>query len=208
MNDNEKQLDLRIRRTHKLLWDSLFELMTQSKQKYSTITINQICDRAMVHRTTFYKHFEDKDALLTFGFKRYGKMIAEIPVSDRLSKPFQVMEQFLHHEELGKILETQMSDEQFITRTHYLSHETRKQEIEALNQLCKNHTIPNDLIIEFYSGAITSLSTWWFKNKKAFLLLKWIGTSTNLLIGIFFSLKRNKTTPFQSCNQIDHKIGI
>ena len=66
MNDNEKQIDLRIRRTHKLLWNSLFELMTQSKQKYSTITINQICDRAMVHRTTFYKHFEDKDALLAF----------------------------------------------------------------------------------------------------------------------------------------------
>lgn len=166
MNDNEKQIDLRIRRTHKLLWDSLFELMTQSKQKYSTITINQICDRAMVHRTTFYKHFEDKDALLTFGFKRYGKMIAEIPVSDRLSKPFQVMEQFLHHEELGKILETQMSDEQFINRTQYLSHETRKQEIEALYQLRKNHTMPNDLIIEFYSGAITSLSAWWFKNEK------------------------------------------
>ncbi|MBX0355287.1 TetR/AcrR family transcriptional regulator [Bacillus toyonensis] len=167
MNDNEKQLDLRIRRTHKLLWDSLFELMTQSKQKYSTITINQICDRAMVHRTTFYKHFEDKDALLTFGFKRYGKMIAEIPVSDRLSKPFQVMEQFLHHEEIGKILETQMSDEQFISRAQYLSHETRKQEIEALNQLCKNYTMPNDLIIEFYSGAITSLSAWWFKNERS-----------------------------------------
>ncbi|MGH1043196.1 TetR family transcriptional regulator [Bacillus wiedmannii] len=166
MNDNEKQLDLRIRRTHKLLWDSLFELMTQSKQKYSTITINQICDRAMVHRTTFYKHFEDKDALLTFGFKRYGKMIAEIPVSDRLSKPFQVMEQFLHHEEIGKILEAQMSDEQFISRAQYLSHETRKQEIEALNQLYKNHTMPNDLIIEFYSGAITSLSAWWFKNER------------------------------------------
>lgn len=166
MNDNEKQIDLRIRRTHKLLWDSLFELMTQSKQKYSTITINQICDRAMVHRTTFYKHFEDKDALLSFGFKRYGKMIAEIPVSDRLSKPFQVMEQFLHHEELGKILETQMSDEQFINRTQYLSHETRKQEIEALYQLRKNHTMPNDLIIEFYSGAITSLSAWWFKNER------------------------------------------
>lgn len=120
----------------------------------------------MVHRTTFYKHFEDKDALLAFGFKRYGKMIAEIPVSDRLSKPFQVMEQFLHHEEIGKILETQMSDEQFISRAQYLSHETRKQEIEALNQLCKNHTMPNDLIIEFYSGAITSLSAWWFKNER------------------------------------------
>ncbi|QWI48300.1 TetR/AcrR family transcriptional regulator [Bacillus mycoides] len=166
MNDSEKQLDLRIRRTHKLLWDSLFELMTQSKQKYSSITINQICDRAMVHRTTFYKHFEDKDALLAFGFKRYGTMIAEIPISYRLSKPFQVMEQFLHHEEIGKILETQMSDEQFNSRIHYLSHETRKQETEALNQLCKNHTMPNDLITEFYSGVITSLSTWWFQNER------------------------------------------
>ncbi|MGE6551338.1 TetR/AcrR family transcriptional regulator [Bacillus mycoides] len=166
MNDSEKQLDLRIRRTHKLLWDSLFELMTQSKQKYSSITINQICDLAMVHRTTFYKHFEDKDALLAFGFKRYGEMIAEIPLLDRLSKPFQVMEQFLHHEEIGKILEAQMSDEQFISRIHYLSHETRKQETEALNQLCKNHTMPNDLIIEFYSGVITSLSAWWFQNER------------------------------------------
>ncbi|PJO45423.1 TetR/AcrR family transcriptional regulator, partial [Lysinibacillus xylanilyticus] len=68
MKSNEGQLDLRIRRTHKLLWESLFELMTQSKQKYSSITINQICDRAMVHRTTFYQHFEDKNALLAFGF--------------------------------------------------------------------------------------------------------------------------------------------
>ena len=74
------------------------------------------------------------------------------------------MEQFLHHEEIGKILEAQMSDEQFISRIHYLSHETRKQETEALNQLCKNHTMPNDLIIEFYSGVITSLSAWWFQN--------------------------------------------
>lgn len=41
MNDSEKQLDLRIRRTHKLLWDSLFELMTQSKQKYSTMRLTK-----------------------------------------------------------------------------------------------------------------------------------------------------------------------
>ena len=27
--------------------------------------------------------------------------------------------------------------------------------------------MPNDLIIEFYSGAITSLSAWWFKNERS-----------------------------------------
>ena len=26
--------------------------------------------------------------------------------------------------------------------------------------------MPNDLIIEFYSGAINSLSAWWFQNER------------------------------------------
>lgn len=167
MNSNEGQLDLRIRRTHKLLWGSLFELMTQSKQKYSSITINQICDRAMVHRTTFYKHFEDKDALLAFGFKQYQGEDFTIPLLDRLTKPFQMMEQFLHHEEIGKILESQMDDEQFISFIHYQTREMKKQENQELSRLCKNHTIPNELIIEFYSGVITTLSAWWLQNKKS-----------------------------------------
>ncbi|MCP1122243.1 TetR/AcrR family transcriptional regulator [Bacillus sp. 3103sda1] len=167
MKNNEEQLDLRVRRTHKLLWESLFELMTQSKQKYSSITINQICDRAMVHRTTFYKHFEDKDALLAFGFKQYQKEDYAITLLDRLTKPFQVMEQFLHHEEIGKILESQMGDEQFNNFIHYQTREMKKQENQELNRICKSHTIPNELIIEFYSGVITTLSTWWLQNRKS-----------------------------------------
>ena len=182
--------------------------MTQSKQKYSTITINQICERAMVHRTTFYKHFEDKDALLTFGFKRYSKIVAEIPLLDRLSKPFQVMEQFLHHEEIGKILETQMSDEQFNSCIQYLSHETRKQETEALNRLCKNHTMPNDLITEFYSGVINSLSSWWFQNERKLPAAEMDKYFHQLINRDIFQFEKNRTAPFQSCNQIDHKIGI
>ncbi|MGE7954449.1 TetR/AcrR family transcriptional regulator [Lysinibacillus xylanilyticus] len=167
MKNNEEQLDLRVRRTHKLLWESLFELMTQAKQKYSSITINQICDRAMVHRTTFYKHFEDKDALLVFGFKPYKDEALTIPLLDRITKPFQVMEQFLHHKELGKIIESQMDDKQFITFLNYQTRETQKEEYEGLLRICKNHTIPTELIIEFHSGVITTLSAWWMQNRKS-----------------------------------------
>ncbi|MCP1122241.1 TetR/AcrR family transcriptional regulator [Bacillus sp. 3103sda1] len=167
MKNNEEQLDLRIRRTHKLLWESLFELMTQSKQKYSSITINQICDRAMVHRTTFYKHFEDKDALLAFGFKQHQEENFTIPLLNRLTKPFQVMEQFLHHKEIGKMLESQMDDEQFISFIHYQNREIKKLENQELNRLCKNHTIPNELIIEFYSGVTATLIAWWLQNRKS-----------------------------------------
>ncbi|MEB2301994.1 TetR/AcrR family transcriptional regulator [Lysinibacillus xylanilyticus] len=168
MKRNEGQLDLRVRRTHKLLWESLFDLMTQSKQTYSSITINQICDRAMVHRTTFYQHFEDKNALLAFGFIQYQEQkqpFPVLPLVDRLTKPFQVMEQFLHHQEIGKILESQMGDEQFINFMTYLTREMKKEENEELQRICKDHTIPSELITEFHSSVITTLSAWWLQNR-------------------------------------------
>ncbi|MGE8037584.1 TetR family transcriptional regulator [Lysinibacillus sp. KCTC 33748] len=166
MKSNERQLDLRIRRTHKLLWEALFELMTQPKQKYSAITINQICDRAMVHRTTFYQHFEDKNALLEFGLKQTLEEALTIPLLDRLTKPFQATEQFLRHKEIGKIIESQMDDEQFINFMAYQAREMKKQENEELQRICKNHTIPSELIIEFHSGVLTTLSAWWLQNRK------------------------------------------
>lgn len=166
MKSNERQLDLRIRRTHKLLWEALFELMTQSKQKYSSITINQICNRAMVHRTTFYQHFEDKNALLEFGFKQTQELALTVPLLDRLTKPFQVIEQFLRHKEIGKLIELQMDDEQFINFMTYQTREMKKQENEEIQRICKDHTIPSELIIEFHSGVITTLIAWWLQNRK------------------------------------------
>ncbi|MGG0237850.1 TetR/AcrR family transcriptional regulator [Bacillus rhizoplanae] len=165
MTSNEGQLDLRIRRTHKLLWESLFELMTQSKQKYSSITINQICDRAMVHRTTFYKHFEDKDALLVVGINKFQEEALKTPLFDRLTKPFQAMKRFLERREFSEILESQIDDQYFINCLHIHTHGIKKQANQELYRLSKNHTIPFELITEFYSGVISTLTAWWLKNK-------------------------------------------
>lgn len=64
INTTNENLDLRIRRTHKLLFDSLISLL--SEKSFEDIRISDICDKAMIHRTTFYKHFEDKYQLLDF----------------------------------------------------------------------------------------------------------------------------------------------
>ncbi|WP_136706111.1 TetR/AcrR family transcriptional regulator [Agromyces sp. H66] len=56
------RVDLRSRRTEQHLRDALVALMAQ--RGYDSITVVDICDRAMVHRTTFYKHYEDKFDLL------------------------------------------------------------------------------------------------------------------------------------------------
>ena len=59
--------DLRTIRTYKLLKDSLLELL--SKDSFDNIKVNDICNLAMVHRTTFYSHFADKYELLDYAIK-------------------------------------------------------------------------------------------------------------------------------------------
>jgi len=59
----ENQLEnRRVRMTKKMLKDSLLELLEH--KELSRITVTEICENADVHRSTFYKHYEDPPALL------------------------------------------------------------------------------------------------------------------------------------------------
>lgn len=58
MTQNAGQTDLRVRRTRKLLRDALIDLTTQ--KGFAALTVQDITERAMVNRATFYRHFEDK----------------------------------------------------------------------------------------------------------------------------------------------------
>ena len=60
---NNKQ-DLRILKTQYLLTNALFKLLKTNV--FSHITVNDICTEAMVSRSAFYAHFEDKFSLLRF----------------------------------------------------------------------------------------------------------------------------------------------
>src|SRR5947208_16940538 len=77
MKTSFEQADLRVRRTHKLLWEALMAEL--SERAFEEITVKDICERAMVHRTTFYKHYEDKYALLEQGMRQmYNALLAEV----------------------------------------------------------------------------------------------------------------------------------
>ena len=55
-------VDPRVRRTRKLLHDALHALMRE--KHYAQISVQDITERAMVNRATFYAHYQDKQALL------------------------------------------------------------------------------------------------------------------------------------------------
>jgi len=55
--------DLRVRRTRMMIEKAFFELLQE--RDFQAITVQDIADRAMVNRATFYDHFTDKYMLFT-----------------------------------------------------------------------------------------------------------------------------------------------
>lgn len=56
--------DLRIRRTDKALSNAMAKLL--ERQNFIQLTINNLCNEALVSRATFYAHFIDKYDLLEY----------------------------------------------------------------------------------------------------------------------------------------------
>src|SRR5512145_3337249 len=59
--------DRRTQRTRQALSHALIALIQE--KRYEAITVQDICDRANVGRSTFYAHFRDKDDLLASNFQ-------------------------------------------------------------------------------------------------------------------------------------------
>src|SRR6476660_467523 len=76
MAQNKQQPeDLRVRRTRKLLIQALIELTIE--KGFAAITVQEIADRAMVNRATFYRHYRDKHDLL----EAYMREVYELTAS-------------------------------------------------------------------------------------------------------------------------------
>ena len=58
----KEKTDLRVVKTKKILFNTLLKLMKQ--KKFEKIKISDICEEALINRTTFYAHYEDKYELL------------------------------------------------------------------------------------------------------------------------------------------------
>ncbi|MBB6023767.1 AcrR family transcriptional regulator [Paenibacillus sp. JGP012] len=82
---SKEKLDLRIVKTRKAITESFLELL-QIKE-YDRITVQDIADRAMINRNTFYLHYLDKPDLLD---KLYSDYTNKLNVcADRKTDKYQ-----------------------------------------------------------------------------------------------------------------------
>ena len=58
----KEKKDLRVIKTQNLLYNTLLELLKSSS--FEEIKVSDICDKALINRSTFYAHYSDKYELL------------------------------------------------------------------------------------------------------------------------------------------------
>lgn len=88
----EKKLDFRIEKTYLSLYSAFTSLLEE--KKFEEFTVNELCERAMIRRTTFYKHFADKYEYFTFYIKETCNSFQDQLPPD--VKSYDVNEYFLH----------------------------------------------------------------------------------------------------------------
>ncbi len=173
MKTTEEQIDLRVRRTHKLLWEALMAELSQ--RNFEEITVKEICERAMVHRTTFYKHYEDKYALLEQGMRQmYDALVAEwhtplSEVSGDNPPPLYFIRLFEHvaqHQQFYKLMLCGDGVGRFQKLVKNYITEVAEAKMRELAPESEPLTVPLAMHVQFFAGAVLSLLAWWLENDR------------------------------------------
>ncbi len=159
-------MDRRQIKTRKSIIKAFDELLIKSN--YNSITIQQIIDKANIGRSTFYSHFETKDALLIsicteiFEHIFNSKLPEEIENSSndlKTNLTLQLSHILFHLKDDGiDIKNILKSESQQIFLSHFRIH------IENLfsNYIKKEPTkIPKDFMLNFLVESFISTASWW-----------------------------------------------
>lgn len=164
----DENLDLRIRRTHKLLSYALISLLKE--KSFDDIRISDICDNAMVHRTTFYKHFEDKYHLLDFMLRQ---LIQDFQKKSLQYTPVDNPKQY--YTNLFRLLLEHISENKRMYSIGLLNNDSAMKQLRKIVLECIKTKLENDenngikfivpisIIADFYSPALVYSAGEWLE---------------------------------------------
>lgn len=151
---NETRPDRRVQRTHRLLREALIALVLE--RGWDAITVQDICERADVGRSTFYSHFGDKEALLTSGFESLRRELEAYVGREGGPGRLAFVEPLLAHcQENRRIFRALIGQR---------SHQVVQRKFRALLLEMVKEDLGDEvpeLVAHFVTGALLELIAWW-----------------------------------------------
>ena len=170
----DKKIDLRIVKTKKILFSALLKLMEQ--KNFERIKISDICDEALVNRSTFYAHYEDKYELLIELIEELKiSFLNELKDNDNsfFSKEYlmDLLSILIEHiDENRKVYNAILLNNKNGILIDFLIDVIEKDISERLKDRIdiKNSNIPIDIVVKFYVGGLINIGVSWLTNKEQY----------------------------------------
>ena len=159
----KEKTDLRIIKTKKTLYNTLIKLMKDNN--FEKIKISDICESALINRSTFYAHYEDKyDLLIDLIEDLKLSFLERLKNNDNpiLSKPYLmellniILEQIEEEKEVYNAILQNNKNGILIDFLMDVIERDIKERLKE-NSDIKASNIPVDIITKFYIGGIISI---------------------------------------------------
>ncbi|MGN1414741.1 MAG: TetR/AcrR family transcriptional regulator [Anaerovoracaceae bacterium] len=181
-------MDLRIERTYMLLHNAFTQLL--EKKRFEDFTVNELCQCAMIRRTTFYKHFADKYEYFTFYMKEIcstfqSKIPGGADLTDLNGYFLSMSRELLHFISLHeKMVSNVASSTMFPVLLDILSDNITEDVIRVLRQMNSTKSMSNgqmEGIASFYSGGLLNMLRLRIKSGSTIVEEDFINALSNIL---------------------------
>ncbi len=167
-----RMIDRRSARTRASLHEALLSLMAE--KGYEAVSVEEICARADVGRSTFYGHYTSKDDLLRSGVNQLRAALLERQRSaDRSGEPrtggltfsLAMAEHARDHAPLHRALTGNRGGTIVFEAIREVLCEVVRGEIAATGGSTRPGDMPRELIVQYVVGAYMAVLTWWLDGK-------------------------------------------
>ncbi len=170
--NSDRREDLRVQRTRKLLQQALFELAIE--KGFAAVTVRDIADRAMVNRSTFYRHYLDKYDLLNQYLDRLQALTSEAASSAEKAGPTSpesvpagllvLVRHVQEHADFYRVMLGQHGDQAFTHRFRQLSEKRYRYLFSRHAEAHDPKAPPTDMRLSYISYAGVGAMLWWLEN--------------------------------------------
>ncbi|MQW60085.1 TetR/AcrR family transcriptional regulator [Sinorhizobium meliloti] len=161
------KIDRRVARTRKALHQALIRLILE--KSYDSITVDEICQKANVGRSTFYLHFTSKDDLKQSGLDHLRRELAEAATrathSDqenrRLGFSLAMFEHARDHLDLYRALAGSRGGTVALGTIRQILSDLLRDELAANAVKTSGDHVPREFVVQYLVGAYMAVLTWW-----------------------------------------------
>lgn len=168
-----KKDDLRVIKTRKLIYQTLLDLMKE--KTFEEIKVSDICSKAMINRSTFYAHYEDKYELLIDFLSNLKEEFAH-ELNESCKENLSIREYYIrlislfldHIDSKRDVYNSIMVNNRSSIMMDILLSVVNDDILKRFKENDINLKVPTEVISKFYLGGVINIGMEWLSNSNKY----------------------------------------